>query len=67
MAQMVNNLPAMWETWVRSLIEIPWRRERIPTPVFWPENPTDRGAWRAPVHGVTELDMPEPPALHVKG
>ena len=39
---------------VRSLIEIPWRRERIPTPVFWPENPTDRGAWRAPVHGVTK-------------
>ena len=23
----------MWETWVRK---IPWRRERLPTPVFWP-------------------------------
>ena len=28
----------MWETWFRSLgWEDPWRRERLPTPVFWPE------------------------------
>ena len=27
----------MWETWVQSLgWGIPWRRERLPTPVFWP-------------------------------
>ena len=32
-AQMVRNLPAMQETWVGK---IPWRRERLPTPVFWP-------------------------------
>ena len=33
----VKNPPAMWETWVRSLgWKIPWRRERLPTPVFWP-------------------------------
>ena len=32
-AQLVKNLPAMRETWVRK---IPWRRERLPTPVFWP-------------------------------
>ena len=32
-AQLVKNLPAMWETWVGK---IPWRRERLPTPVFWP-------------------------------
>ena len=35
-AQLVKNLPAKWETgfdpWVRK---IPWRRERLPTPVFW--------------------------------
>ena len=32
---MVKNLLAMWETWVRSLGgEDPWRRERLPTPVF---------------------------------
>ena len=33
MAQLINNLPAMPETWVGK---IPWRRERLPTPVFWP-------------------------------
>ena len=34
-AQLVKILPAMWETWVRSLDqENPWRRDRLPTPVF---------------------------------
>ena len=36
-AQLVKNSPAMQETgfdpWVGK---IPWRRERLPTPVFWP-------------------------------
>ena len=37
-AQLVKNLPAMWETWVQHLgWKIPWRRERLPTPVSWPE------------------------------
>ena len=36
-AQLVKNLPAMLETWVQSLVgKIPWRRERLPRPVFWP-------------------------------
>ena len=35
-AQRVKNLSAMWEIWVRSLGKIPWRMERLPTPVFWP-------------------------------
>ena len=36
-AQLVKNLPAMWETWVQSLVgKILWRRERLPTPVSWP-------------------------------
>ena len=34
---MVKNPPAMWETrfdpWVGK---IPWRREKLLTPVFWP-------------------------------
>ena len=35
-AQLVKNPPAMWETWVWSLgWEDPWRRERLPTPLFW--------------------------------
>ena len=36
-AQLVKNPPAMWETWIWSWVgKIPWRRERLPTPVFWP-------------------------------
>ena len=31
--QLVKNPPAIWETWVGK---IPLRRERLPTPVFWP-------------------------------
>ena len=35
--QLVKNLPAVWETEAWSLgWEDPWRRERLPTPVFWP-------------------------------
>ena len=37
MAQLVKNLLAMQETWVRSLgLEDRWRRKRLPTPVLWP-------------------------------
>ena len=36
-AQLVKNLPAMQETPVDSWVgKIPWRRDRLPTPVFWP-------------------------------
>ena len=36
-AQLVKNPPAMWETWVDPWVgKIPWRRERLPPPVFWP-------------------------------
>ena len=36
-AQTVKNPPAMQETRVRSLVgKILWRRERLPTPVFFP-------------------------------
>ena len=54
--QMVKNLPAVWKNWVQSLgQEDPLEKE--PTPVFLPGEPTDRGAWWAPlelltVHGV---------------
>ena len=38
MAQLVKNLPAMWETWVRSLgQENPLERGWQPSPVFLPE------------------------------
>ena len=36
-AQMVKNPPAMQETWFHPWVgKISWRRERLPTPVFWP-------------------------------
>ena len=36
-APLVKNPPAMRETWVRFLgWKIPRRRERLPSPVFWP-------------------------------
>ena len=38
-AQMVKDLPAMWETWVQSLGwvgKIPWRMAWQPSSVFWP-------------------------------
>ena len=35
-AQLVRTPPAMWDTWVQSLDwEDCWRRDRLPTPVFW--------------------------------
>ena len=41
---------------------IPWKRKWLPTPVFLPGNPMDRGAWRTTVHGATkELDTTQQP------
>ena len=37
MAQLVKNLPAMQDTWVRSLgWEDPLDKGKASTPVFWP-------------------------------
>ena len=58
MAQLVKNLPAMQETWVRSLgWEDPLEKgkERLPTPVFWPaEFHGPYSPW-----GLKELNMTE--------
>ena len=36
-AQLVKNPPAMQETWVDPRVgKVLWRREKVPTPVFWP-------------------------------
>ena len=36
-AQLVKNLPAMWRPGFNPWVwNIPWRRERLPTPVFSP-------------------------------
>ena len=56
MAQLVKNSLAMRETWVQSLGgKIPWRREWLPTPVFW------SGEFRGLCSpwGHKELDMTE--------
>ena len=56
MAQMVKNLPAMQDTWVRS---VDWEdplEEGMATHssiLAW-RIPMDRGAWQATVHGVAK-------------
>ena len=56
----VKNLPAMWETWVGSLGPIPGSGRSPggepgnPLQYSCLENPMDRGAWWAAVHGVTK-------------
>ena len=36
-AQLVKNPPAMQKTGFNTWVgKIPWRRERLPSPVFWP-------------------------------
>ena len=55
-AQMVKNLPATWETWVGPLgREDPLEKERTTHSKYsCLENPMDRGAWQATVHGVAK-------------
>ena len=58
-AQMVKNLPAVWETCVLSLIwEDPWRREQQPIPVFLPgESHGQRSQEAYSPWGNKKLDM----------
>ena len=53
---MVKSMPAMWETWVRSLgQEDPLEKENgNPLQYSCLENSMDRGSCWATVHGVTE-------------
>ena len=45
----------MQETQVQPWVgKILWKRKWQPTPVFFLENPTNKGAWKATVHGVTK-------------
>ena len=54
MAQIVKNLPAMWETWVQSLgWEDPLEKGMAThSSILAGRIPMDRGAWRATVRGV---------------
>ena len=53
--QMGNNLPAMQETQVRSLVwgRSPGEGNGNPLQYSCLENPMSRGSWQAVVHGVT--------------
>ena len=53
---MVKNLPAMWETWVRSLGQEDSPGEGYGNPLQYSclENPMDGGAWWATVQGVAK-------------
>ena len=54
-AQMVKCLPTMQETWVQSLgQEDPLEKETATHSSICLENPMDREAWWATVHGVTK-------------
>ena len=55
-AQIVKNLPAMWEIWVQSLCWEDPLEEGMTTHssiLAW-RIPVVRGAWQGTVHGVTE-------------
>ena len=55
-AQLVKNLPAMWETWVQSLgWENPWEEgmATLSSILAW-RIPMDREAWQAMVHRVSK-------------
>ena len=53
-AQLVKNLPAVWETWVQSLGQEEPLEKGMGTPVFCLENSMNGGAWPATVYGVTK-------------
>ena len=60
MAHVVKNLPRMQETQVQSIPgsgRSPGGGHGNPFQYSCLENPKDRGAWRATVHGVTKSQM----------
>ena len=55
-AQIVKNLPAIREMWVRFLGQGDSLEKEMATPLQYSflENPMDRGAWRATVYGAAK-------------
>ena len=79
MAQLVKNLPAMQETTCRAgdwgsipgLGGSPGEENGNPLHYFCLENPMDRGAWQAIVHGVARVGhdlatKPPPPPYETR-
>ena len=64
-AQMGKNLPAMQETWVRSLVgKIPWRKEWLPAPVLPGKSHGQRSLAGYSLWGCKESDVTEQLTLH---
>ena len=59
LAQMVKNVPAMWESQVQSLgkKDSPGEGNGYLLEYSWLGNPMDGGTWQAAVPGVTESDL----------
>ena len=71
-AQLVKNLPAMQETWIRSLSWEDLLEKEMATHFQYSclENPMGRGAWQATVHGIARVGhdlvtKPPPPLLYM--
>ena len=63
MTQLVKNPPAMRETWVDTWVgNIPWRKERLPVPVFWP-GVTKRVTWTSRILNQSILKETNPEYL----
>ena len=58
-AQMAKNPLTMLETWFQSLGQEDSLEKEMATRSSILENPMDRGAWWAKVHGVADLDTTE--------
>ena len=63
---MVQNPPANGgdSVWISGLGRSPGKGNDYPLQYYCLENPLDRGAWHAAVHGVAESDTPEQLTAH---
>ena len=63
---MVQNPPANGEdsVWIPGLGRSPGKGNDYPLQYSCLENPLDRGAWSAAVHGVVESDTPKQLSAH---
>ena len=67
MAQLVNNLPTIWETWVQSLVwEDPQEEGMKPSPIFLPgKSHGERSLVECSPWGCKESDMTEKLHFHL--
>ena len=65
-SKLVKNPPAMWETWIHPWVgKIPWRREKLPIPVFCPREFHGLYClWGHKESNMTEQLLPTHPSLY---